>query len=396
MDLLRLVSVFESERHELVGADDAIDEVGAALDHALVDELLERLLLAHAPQVVEEHVPETRIHQVARGVLDAADVEVDRTPIVVGLLAYQRLGIVRIHITQVVGRRTGEAGHGRQLVGVAFGRVPALRASQRRLAFGRGAEVLDGRQLQRQLVGGEGVGHVVLVVDGERLAPIALAREDGVAQAVVDQAFAQTAALDLVEHQRDSLLDILAVEEIGVDHAPLLGVVGFLFEVAALDYGDDLQPEAAGEGVVARVVGRNGHDGARAVAGEHVVGDVDRDGPAGKGIDGERTCGHAADASGLGDALALGALLGLMYSSTAARFPGAVSSPTHSCSGAMTMNVTPKMVSGRVVKISSLRSEPSMSKKTCAPTERPIQLRWISLSESLQASLSSPSSMRWA
>ncbi len=85
-----------------------------------------------------------------------------------------------------------------------------------------------------------------------------------------------------------------------------------------------------------------------------------------------------------------------MYSSTAARFSGVVSSPTHSCSGAMTMNVTPKMVSGRVVKISSLRSEPSMSKKTCAPTERPIQLRWISLSESLQASLSRPSSMRWA
>ena len=85
-----------------------------------------------------------------------------------------------------------------------------------------------------------------------------------------------------------------------------------------------------------------------------------------------------------------------MYSSTAALFSGVVSSPTHSCSGAMTMNVTPKIVSGRVVKISSFRSLFSMSKKTWAPSERPIQLRWISFSESLHSSLSSPSSMRWA
>ena len=46
------------------------------------------------------------------------------------------------------------------------------------------------------------------------------------------------------------------------------------------------------------------------------------------------------------------------------------------------MKVTPKIVSGRVVNISSFRSEPWMSKKTWAPSERPIQLRWISFSES--------------
>ena len=85
-----------------------------------------------------------------------------------------------------------------------------------------------------------------------------------------------------------------------------------------------------------------------------------------------------------------------MYSSTAALLPGVVSSPTHSCSGAMTMKVTPNIVSGRVVNISSLRAESFMSKKTWAPSERPIQLRWISFKESLHASLSSPSSMRWA
>ena len=60
------------------------------------------------------------------------------------------------------------------------------------------------------------------------------------------------------------------------------------------------------------------------------------------------------------------------------------------------MKVTPKIVSGRVVKISSLRSKPRTSKKTCAPSERPIQLRWISLSDSLHWSVSSPSSIRCA
>ena len=311
MDFLRLVLVLKAERHEFVGADDAVDEVRAALDHALVDELLERLLLADATQVVEEHVPETRVHEVARGVLDAADVEVDRTPVLIGLLADQRRVVVRVHVAQVVGRRPGEPGHGRELVGVSLGGAPPLDAGQRRLAFGRGAEVLDGRELQRQLVGRKGIGRVVLIVDGERLAPIALAREDRVAQTVVDQPLAQAAALDLVEHQTDSLLDVLAVEEVGVDHATLLGVVGLLFEVAALDDGDDLEPEVAGESIVARVVGRNGHDRAGAVAGQHVVGDIDRNGLAGKGVDGAGTRGHAADALGLGDALALGTLAGL-------------------------------------------------------------------------------------
>ena len=67
----------------------------------------------------------------------------------------------------------------------------------------------------------------------------------------------------------------------------------------------------AREGPVARVVRRDGHDGPRPVAGQHVVRDVDRDGLAGEGIDGVRSCRHAAYAFGLGDALTLGAFLGL-------------------------------------------------------------------------------------
>ena len=60
------------------------------------------------------------------------------------------------------------------------------------------------------------------------------------------------------------------------------------------------------------------------------------------------------------------------------------------------MKVTPKMVSARVVKISRLKSCPATGKRISAPSDLPIQLRWVSLSESLHSSLSSPSSRRCA
>ena len=47
------------------------------------------------------------------------------------------------------------------------------------------AEVVDRRQLQRQPLFRQRIGRALLVVDWERLAPVALTREDGIAQAVV-------------------------------------------------------------------------------------------------------------------------------------------------------------------------------------------------------------------
>ena len=68
----------------------------------------------------------------------------------------------------------------------------------------------------------------------------------------------------------------------------------------------------AGESPVARVVGRNGHDGSRAVAGQHVVGDIDRNGASGEGIHGVGTRRYAAHMPCLGDALALRTFLGAL------------------------------------------------------------------------------------
>ena len=67
----------------------------------------------------------------------------------------------------------------------------------------------------------------------------------------------------------------------------------------------------AGEGVVARVVRRNSHDRSRAVSGQHVIRDVDRDFASREGIDGVRSGEDAAHAPRFGDAFAFGAFLGL-------------------------------------------------------------------------------------
>ena len=59
-------------------------------------------------------------------------------------------------------------------------------------------------------------------------------------------------------------------------------------------------------------MGRNGHNGAGAVAGKHVLGDPDGDALPGEGIDAVRAGEHAGDGLGLGDALTLSLLLHLL------------------------------------------------------------------------------------
>ena len=84
------------------------------------------------------------------------------------------------------------------------------------------------------------------------------------------------------------------------------------------------------------------------------------------------------------------------YSSTAAFCSAVVSFSTHSLSGARTMKVTPKTVSARVVNmVMSYSSAPLLTLNTIsAPWLFPIQLRCISLSESVQSRSSRSSSRR--
>ena len=83
------------------------------------------------------------------------------------------------------------------------------------------------------------------------------------------------------------------------------------------------------------------------------------------------------------------------YSSTACCCSGVVTCPTSSDSGARTKNVTPNIVSARVVKIVKLMSLSATLMFTSVPSERPIQFFCVSFIESLHCIVSSPSRRRW-
>jgi hypothetical protein len=103
MDGGDLIIAFEAERNERIGVLDAINEVGTALYHALVDKLLERFFLYGNAEVEEELVPEAAVDEMAGGVFRAADVEVDVLPVAGGLWGEQRAAVVRVHVAEEVG-----------------------------------------------------------------------------------------------------------------------------------------------------------------------------------------------------------------------------------------------------------------------------------------------------
>ncbi len=141
-----------------------------------------------------------------------------------------------------------------------------------------------------QLLVGDGDDAALLAVDdGDRAAPVTLAREQPVAEAVVD---GELAGVPLAEPGDDLVLGRgrgEAVEVAGVDEdvvGPLVGIrllhllAGGKGGGVGVGRGDDpahVEAVLAGEVEVALVVAGDGHDRARAVLHEHVVGDEDGD-----------------------------------------------------------------------------------------------------------------------
>ena len=200
MQFLSFVTVLESVRNELVRADDPVNEIRTSLNHTLIDEFLERFRLADVSEIVQEHIPEPRIHEVACSVFDTSDVKVYVLPIFVGLFGYQLLVVMRVHVTQVVSRRSSKTGHRTQFERLSLYAMPALDTCKRRFAaFGR-RKIRYFRKLQRKLVFSEYVRHSVAVINRYRLSPITLAREYGITQAVVYLSSADPAFLHFIEH----------------------------------------------------------------------------------------------------------------------------------------------------------------------------------------------------
>ena len=147
--------------------------------------------------------------------------------------------------------------------------------------------VVELGQRQRQLAFGNDLVLVAVPDDGKRLAPIALAGEEPVAQLVLDAARAELLFLQPVDHLRLGLGGGQAVEETGIDGDALAGerragAVSLVAQAAARTASDSTtsmigRSNFTREFVIALVVRGHGHDRAGAVAHQHVVGDPDRD-----------------------------------------------------------------------------------------------------------------------
>ena len=189
-------------------------------DVALVEQPGVRLVRRQVAEVEQHLVPEAGVQQVQHGVLDAADVQVDAARVVgpdVGLRAHpvaldrrvdERVLVRRVEVAQLVPARAGPLRHH---VGVAPVRLRAVAEVERRPRPSRsaGRAGSPGRRTRRRgrtcaarscrcraarrgsIVVGQRVRVAVDVVDDrERLAPVALAAEQPVAQLVGDRRLA--------------------------------------------------------------------------------------------------------------------------------------------------------------------------------------------------------------
>ena len=178
------------------------------------------------------------------------------------------------------------------IVSVSRRAGPAQRGTGRLDPVGRGREralalravVLDLGQLDRELVlGNRDDSAVGAVDDRDRAAPVALPREQPVAEPVVDGEPAEAARLELVDDPALRGGRGEPVEIAGVDDPDVLGLGdegragGHLGAVGGLDHGADRQVELRRELEVALIVGGDRHDRAGPVLHQHVVGDEHRD-----------------------------------------------------------------------------------------------------------------------
>ena len=290
---------------------------------ALVTQLQEGLLEADAARVREHFRPEAGVEQVHHRVLRAADVQVDRQP-VIDLVAGGKLAVVvRIGEAQEVPGGAGGAAHGIRLTArgaaaAGAGGVDELGDQrQRRLAGAGRLVVVDVGQQNGQLLFRDGqLAAGRAVNDRDRRAPVALAADEPVAQPVADPADAFAGLLEPGDELVDRLAAVWqAVERAGVDHRAGLGQrLGHL--VGRGGAAGDLVDEADGQAILARelevalIVGRDGHDCAGAVAHQNVVGDPDRDWHVIGRVDSERTGEDARLGSLRVDSLDLRCLLG--------------------------------------------------------------------------------------
>src|SRR5919107_317708 len=219
------------------------------------------------------------------GVLDASGVLVNREPLLSPLGVERSLIVVGREVAVPVPRAIHEGVHRVRLASGRAAAAGALRVVEIRVElegrFARRHELGFLGEQYRQVLLGDGDRAALVAEDyGDRGSPVALAADQPVVQPVRDRGLAGAA---FFEPGRDLLLALGArgaVEPVRVDHRALAGVG--LCELLAVPirrryHGPDLDAMSLRELHVSLVVGWYGHDGARTVAHQDVVSDVDGD-----------------------------------------------------------------------------------------------------------------------
>ena len=191
-------------------------------DHPLVEEAGERLLDRQQPHVVHRAANEPRVEQMEDGVLDAADVLIDRQPAVHERRVEDLRVVVRGDEPRVVPRRIHERVHRVRLApgwiaAARTGRVHELLVLRQRIALASREGHIE-RQLDRQLILRHRHDAIPIAVDHrDRRAPVALPRDQPVAESVADHLLPDAAALDFIADAIDRGRRRQAGDEPGVD-----------------------------------------------------------------------------------------------------------------------------------------------------------------------------------
>ncbi len=214
-----------------------------------------------------------------------ADVEIDRHPGPLNLGVNEPLVVVRIEKPQVIPAGTRPLRH---RVGFAaipdtvpLDKQPVSRGSREgRVGGVARAKIGQFWQRHREVFGGKWLDHasrlpvsVEFVEHRERLPPEPLPAEEPVAKLVIDGRSAQPGSLKIGPHLGDECVG----RQPGVGprrHRPPPAsedCSGSGVTLSGFDHPDDLQPKGGGKLMVPVIVGRNRHNRARAVRGEHVV-----------------------------------------------------------------------------------------------------------------------------
>ncbi len=271
----------------VVGGDDTALGLAHLLplgdDYPLVEQPGERLVEIHHAQIADGLHEKAGVQQVHGGVLGTAGVLVHRQPVSHLVRVGGAVPVARAAVAQEVPRGAHEGVHGVRLpprrgaAGGARGVNERFAVLQRRLS-GR-AELGVLRQQHRQVfLRHRHQAALIAVNHGYGGAPVALAGDEPVSQAVAHLPPAVALLLHEIGYRLDPLPAGHAAEAVRVDHGARLGIgLGQLLPRPSRRRDDHLYRyiELFSELEVALVVGRDRHHRAGAVAQQHVVGDPD-------------------------------------------------------------------------------------------------------------------------